>query len=54
MPGFEFINKKELDEIKDIFKNGGVLFRHGFEKLRNNTYKVSQFEKNFTKKFSSN
>jgi 8-amino-3,8-dideoxy-alpha-D-manno-octulosonate transaminase len=54
LPGFEFINKKELDEIKDIFKNGGVLFRHGFEKLRNNTYKVSQFEKNFTKKFSSN
>ena len=53
MPGLEFINKKELDEIKDIFKYGGVLFSHGFEKLRNNTYKVLQFEKKFSKFISS-
>ena len=53
MPGSEFINKKELDEIKDIFKNGGVLFRHGFEKLRNNTYKVQTFEEKFSKLISS-
>ena len=49
MPGLELINKEELKEIKDIFRNGGVLFRHGFEKLRNNTYKVQTFEEKFSK-----
>ena len=53
MPGLELINKEELKEIKDIFRNGGVLFRHGFEKLRNNTYKVLTFEKKFSKLVSS-
>ena len=40
MPGLEFIDKEELNEIKDIFNNGGVLFRQGFENLRKNTFKV--------------
>ena len=53
MPGFEFINSKELDEIKKIFRNGGVLFRHGFENIRKKSYKVLEFEKKFAKKFSS-
>ena len=36
MPGFEIINYKEK-AINDIFdKNGGVLFAHGYEKLRKN------------------
>ncbi len=54
MPGFEFIGKKELNEIKHIFKNGSVLFRHGFEGLRKNVYKVRKFENDFKKKFGSN
>ena len=53
MPGFELIDKSELDEIKHIFKNGGILFRHGFEKLRKKTFKVYSFEKKFSKKFST-
>ena len=53
MPGYEIIGKEESKEIKDIFDNGGVLFRHGFENLRNGTYKVSQFEKAFSKKMNA-
>ena len=53
MPGFELIDKKELNEIKNIFNNGSVLFRHGFERLRKNIYKVRRFEENFKKKIKS-
>ena len=53
MPGYEIIGKEEFKEIKDIFDNGGVLFRHGFEHSRNGTYKVSQFEKAFSKKINA-
>lgn len=31
MPGFELIGNEELNEITQIFNNGGVLFRQGFE-----------------------
>ncbi len=47
MPGFELINKKEKDAVNSVFKNGNVFFRHGFENLRNNSYQVVNFEKNF-------
>ena len=47
MAGFEVIGEEEFLEIKDIFNNGGVMFRHGFENIRNNTYKVADFEKQF-------
>ena len=53
MPGYEIIGKEEFKEIKDIFDNGGVLFRHGFDHLRNGTYKVNQFEKKFSKKMNT-
>ena len=33
MAGYEVIGNEELDEIKDIFSNGGVLFRHGFDQI---------------------
>lgn len=52
MPGFELIGKEEKEELDNIFKNGGVLFRHGFDNIRNNTYKVKSFEKDFAKKFN--
>lgn len=55
MPGYEIIDKQEEKSVREIFKKGnGVLFRHGFEFLRNNSYKVRNFEINFTKKFKSN
>ena len=54
MPGFETIDKQELNHLKKIFQNGGgVLFRHGFEKIRKNSFQVDKFEKKFAEKFKS-
>lgn len=53
MPGFELIGDEEFDEVKDVFNHGGVLFRHGFEAIRNNCFKVKQFEENFAKAMGS-
>ncbi|NDA89889.1 MAG: DegT/DnrJ/EryC1/StrS family aminotransferase [Alphaproteobacteria bacterium] len=48
MPGFEVIGIEEQQEVDSIFSaGGGVLFRHGFEKLRNHSYKVKEFEYDF-------
>lgn len=47
MPGNEVIGKEEFEEIQDIFQNGSVLFRSGFDNLRNNRYKVKRFENDF-------
>ena len=47
MPGYEVIGNEELTEIQDIFSNGGILFRHSFDALRNNCYKVNEFEQAF-------
>ena len=47
MPGFEVIGAEEQAEIDDIFARGGVLFRHGFDALRNDCYKVRDFEAAF-------
>lgn len=52
MPGNEVIGPEERKEILDIFENGSVLFRHGFDNMRGNCYKVAEFEKNFAKKFN--
>ena len=53
MPGFELIGKEEKKEIDEIFDNGGILFRHGFDSLRKNCYKVQSFEKAFSEKFDN-
>ena len=45
MPGYEVIDNREFENIKDIFECGGILFRQGFEGLRNNCFKVIEFEK---------
>lgn len=47
MPGFEIIGDEELAEVKDVFARGGILFRHGFDALRNDCYKVRAFEQAF-------
>ncbi|MBI4936643.1 MAG: DegT/DnrJ/EryC1/StrS family aminotransferase [Nitrosomonadales bacterium] len=47
MPGFEVIGAEEQAEVNDVFARGGVLFRHGFDALRNNCYKVREFEAAF-------
>jgi 8-amino-3,8-dideoxy-alpha-D-manno-octulosonate transaminase len=51
MPGYELIGQEEFDEIADVFKNGGVLFRHGFDAIRNGVFKVRSFEQAFAQKF---
>jgi len=54
MPGFELIGKSEFNEIKKIFtKSNGVLFAHGFDKLRKNIFRVRKFEKEISKLFKS-
>lgn len=47
MPGFEVIGAEEFKEVSEVFESGGVLFRHGFDGLRNNCYKVEEFERVF-------
>ena len=47
MPGFEVIGAEEQAEIDDVFRRGGVLFRHGFDGIRNGSYKVRDFEAAF-------
>jgi len=47
MPGHEIIGEEEKNEVISVFDNGSVLFRHGFDKRRNGSYKVSQFENEF-------
>ena len=49
MPGYEVIGEEEKNEILDLFDNGGILFRHGFDSLRNNCYKVKEFEASFAR-----
>lgn len=50
MSGNELIGKEELKSLQDIFnKSGGVLFAHGFEKRRNNIFRVKIFEKELSK-----
>ena len=47
MPGYELIGSEESDNIQEVFDNGGVLFRHGFESMRNNVFMVRDFETEF-------
>jgi len=47
MPGFEVIGEEEFREVSKVFEAGGVLFRHGFDGLRNDCYKVKEFERAF-------
>jgi len=52
MPGFELIGKEEFSEVKSVFDEGGILFRHSFDHLRNGVYKVQEFEKSFAKRMN--
>ncbi len=55
MPGYELIGKEEQAEINKIFDEGsGVLFRHSFENIRKNSFKVKDFENKFAKKMGAN
>ncbi|MDC0992871.1 DegT/DnrJ/EryC1/StrS family aminotransferase [Alphaproteobacteria bacterium] len=55
MPGYELIDHEERAAVLDIFdSSGGVLFAHGFDKLRNGRYRVREFEQKFAAKMNAN
>ena len=48
MPGYELIGEEEFNEIKSIFtESNGVLFGHGFDKLRNGRFRARELESEF-------
>lgn len=47
MPGFELIGAEEFAQVSDVFEKSRILFRHGFDGLRNGVYKVRDFEQAF-------
>lgn len=49
MPGFELIGKEEREAVNELFDDGGILFAHGFDDMRNNKYHVREFESEFAK-----
>jgi len=49
MPGWEIIGEEERRAVNEVFDNGAVLFRQSFAGLRNNIYKVKDFEMAFAK-----
>jgi 8-amino-3,8-dideoxy-alpha-D-manno-octulosonate transaminase len=51
VPGFEVFGTEEREAINGLFdSNGGILFAHGFDALRNGVYKVREYEKAFSEK----
>ncbi len=53
MPGFEVIGREEAEATASVFNEGGILFAHGFDSLRNK-FHVREFESNSCKYFSAN
>jgi 8-amino-3,8-dideoxy-alpha-D-manno-octulosonate transaminase len=54
MPGFEIIGNEEKLALNEIFEtSNGVLFPHGFVNLRNNRYRVREFETAFSAKIGT-
>lgn len=53
MPGHEMLGDEEFAEVEDVFKNGAVFFRRGFDVRRNGRYKVNEFEADFSKMVGS-
>jgi 8-amino-3,8-dideoxy-alpha-D-manno-octulosonate transaminase len=47
MPGFELIGEEERKAVNDLFDDGGILFAHGFDNMRNDRYHVREFERQF-------
>jgi len=55
VPGYELIARDERDAVFDIFdSSNGVLFAHGFDKLRNGRFRVREFENKFAEKMNAN
>lgn len=52
MPGYELLGKEEFKELEHLFSDSKILFRHSFDHLRNNIYKVKEFEKAFAERMN--
>jgi len=51
MPGYELYGKEEKQAVMEWFdSNNGVMFAHGFDKIRNGVYKVREFEKKISER----
>jgi len=51
MPGFEVFGEEERAAINELFDcNGGIMFAHGFDAMRNGIYRVREFEKAFAQR----
>ncbi len=53
MPGFELIGEEERRAVNELFDDGGILFAHGFDAMRNGRYRVREFEKAFSEYIGS-
>ncbi len=52
MPGWELIGKEERESLNNIFdESNGVMFAHGFGHLRNDRYRVREFEQKLANYF---
>lgn len=49
MSGYELIGREEQKAVDDLFADGGVLFRHGFDKQRKYKFHVLDFQKEIAK-----
>jgi len=47
MPGWEIIGEEERRAVNEVFDNGAVLFRQSFAAMRNDMYRVNDFEAAF-------
>src|SRR4051794_4280551 len=47
MPGFELIGEEERAAVNAVFDDGGILFAHGFDAMRNGRFRVREFEREF-------
>ena len=52
MPGFEIFGDEERKEVQDVL-DSGVLFRYGFDQVRNGHWKAKSFEKNLAQYLKS-
>src|SRR5437764_9112066 len=50
MPGWEIIGEDERKAVNEVFDNGAVLFRQSFAAMRNDMWKVKEFEAAFAQK----
>ncbi|MGA2935087.1 MAG: DegT/DnrJ/EryC1/StrS family aminotransferase [Methanomicrobiales archaeon] len=51
MPGFELMGREEREAVNEVFDRGGVLYRYGFDEMRQHVFKVAEFEAAFAGKF---